>query len=69
MLNRAPVPAVTTLVLGSGSAALSAPAPSVSGPIKLTLGGAANGRTPTRLSWDFRCYDGNTILHQGPTTC
>ena len=37
--------------------------------LKLTLNGAANGGTPTSLSWDFRSYDGNTILHQGSTSC
>jgi len=37
--------------------------------VKLTLSGAANGGTPTSLSWDFRSYDGNTIFYQGSTTC
>jgi len=37
--------------------------------VKLTLTGAANGGTPTGLSWDYRSYDGNTILHQGSTSC
>jgi hypothetical protein len=37
--------------------------------LKIVLNGAASGGTPTSLSWSFRSYDGDTILHQGSTTC